>query len=66
VVIAVNKELLITLKDTKKKRIKERENREEEKIDSLVLLYTLSFKLRSNEHLERRLSFLKNNHRYDL
>jgi len=54
--------------DTKIKRKKERERREEErkKIDSPVLLSTLSLKLRSKEHLERRLSFLKNNHKYDL
>jgi len=54
------------LRDTKKKRKRERESREEEKIDSPVLLSTLSLKLRSNELLERRLSFLKNTHRYDL
>jgi len=52
------------LRDTKKKRKKERESREEEKIDSPVLLSTLS--LKPKELLERRLSFLKNTHRYDL
>jgi len=50
----------------KKKRKKERESREVEKIDSLVLLSTLSLKLRNKELLEKRLSFLKNTHRYDL
>jgi len=54
------------LRDTKKKRKKEIESREEEKIDSPLLLFILSLKLRSKEFLERRLSFLKNTHRYDL
>jgi len=62
----IKKELLITLRDTRKKRKKEREIREEEKIDSPVLLSTLSLKLRSEKLLERRLSFLKNTYKYDL
>jgi len=62
----LKKELLITLRDTKKRRKKERKSREEEKIDSSVLLSTLSLKLRSNELLKSRLSFLKNTHTYDL
>jgi len=57
------KERLITWGEMKKKR-KKREK--VEKIDSPVLLSTLSLKLRSNKLLERRLSFLKNVHRYDL
>jgi len=54
------------VRETKKKNKKERERREEEKIDSSVLLSTPSLKLRSKELLERRLSFLKNIHMYDL
>jgi len=40
------------LRETKKKRRKERKSREEEKIDSPVLLSTFSLKLRSKELLE--------------
>jgi len=54
--------------DTETERSKERKklSRRKEKIDPPILLSALSLKLRSKEHLERRLSLLKNQYRYDL
>jgi len=54
------------LRDTKKKEEKRERGEKKRRLIFLVLLSTLSLKLRSMELLERRLSFLKNTHRYDL
>ena len=42
------------------------EKEKKEKIYPPILLFTFSLKLRSKEHLEKKLSFLKNQYRYNL